>query len=373
VLIGAVLFILTFTIQAFAGDAPQWMHSLVGVSLPEHDEKTDAVLLDSETNVTVLSADKVKTRIREAYRILRPEGRELGTLHVYFDSHQKITYLHAWCIPAQGKDYDVNDKTAVDQSRQAIQGYELVSDARRRVLQIPAPDPGNIIGYEYEIEEDPLVLQDTWSFQQVNPVREARYSLQLPPGWEFRAAWLNYPEPKPSAAGNQWEWTVNNVNGVREEEDMPPMDGLVGQMVITFLPPGGPGQKGFSNWQQMGNWALNLTNGRRDASPEIREKVAELTKGAPSTLAKMKAIGNFVQDNIRYLEIALGNGWQPHAAAEVFGHRYGDCKDKANLMASMLHEIGVDSYYVYTNSVRGRVTSATPPHRVFNHAILPSK
>ena len=32
-----------------AGDAPQWMHALVNAPLPEHDEKTDAVLLYSET------------------------------------------------------------------------------------------------------------------------------------------------------------------------------------------------------------------------------------------------------------------------------------------------------------------------------------
>jgi len=54
------------------GDAPQWMHALVGVQLPAYDEKTEAVLLYSETNVTVLSADRIRTHIREAYKVLRP-------------------------------------------------------------------------------------------------------------------------------------------------------------------------------------------------------------------------------------------------------------------------------------------------------------
>src|ERR1700691_413311 len=61
--------------RALAGDAPQWMHALVGWSFPAYDEKTSAVLLYSDTNATVLSADKVRTRVREAYKILRPEGR----------------------------------------------------------------------------------------------------------------------------------------------------------------------------------------------------------------------------------------------------------------------------------------------------------
>src|ERR1700690_1559329 len=68
---------------AAGGDAPQWMHSLVGVTLPAYDEKTDAVLLYSEKNVTVLSADKIKVHVRQAYKVLRPEGGKPGIIAVY--------------------------------------------------------------------------------------------------------------------------------------------------------------------------------------------------------------------------------------------------------------------------------------------------
>ena len=49
-----------------AGDAPQWMHAQANVSLPSYDDKTDAVLLYSETEVSVISVDKIKTTVREA-------------------------------------------------------------------------------------------------------------------------------------------------------------------------------------------------------------------------------------------------------------------------------------------------------------------
>ena len=62
-------------LSCMAGDAPQWMHSKANVSLPSYDEKTDAVLLYSETNVTVVSPDRIKTTVREVYKILRPNGR----------------------------------------------------------------------------------------------------------------------------------------------------------------------------------------------------------------------------------------------------------------------------------------------------------
>src|SRR5271154_4783219 len=157
--------------RALAGDAPQWMHAVVNAPLPHYDEKTDAVLLYSETNLTVLSADKFKTHVREAYKILRPEGREYGTVFVYFNSHRKVTSIHGWCIPAQGKDFEVKD--AAEVAPPNVPGGELVVDVKAKVLQIPAPAPGNIIGYEYEVEEQPFVLQDTWYLQQIAPVRQS--------------------------------------------------------------------------------------------------------------------------------------------------------------------------------------------------------
>jgi hypothetical protein len=359
---------------ALAGDAPPWMHSLVNTPLPHYDEKTDAVLLYSETNLTVLSADKFKTHVREAYKILRPEGREYGTVFVYFNSHKKVTSIHGWCIPTQGKDFEVKDATEV--SPPNVPGGELVNDVKAKVLQIPAPAAGNIVGYEYEVEEQPFVLQDTWYLQQTAPVRQSLYSVQLPPGWEYKASWFNHPETKPATAtNNQWNWAVSDVEGIRKEDEMPPMSGVAAQMTVSFFPPGGAVLNEFTTWQGMGAWYLNLTSGRRDASAEIKQQVGVLTASAHTPLEKMQAIAQFIQRDIRYVAIELGiGGWQPHPATDVFSHRYGDCKDKATLTAAMLNEIGVESYYVVINVSRGSVGPDSPA-RVggFNHAILAIK
>jgi hypothetical protein len=124
----------------------------------------------------------------------------------------------------------------------------------------------------------------------------------------------------------------------------------------------------------MGNWYGSLTIGRRDASPAIKQKVTDLTAGITDPLEKMRRLAQFVQHDIRYVAIELGiGGFQPHPAADVFGHRYGDCKDKATLMAAMLHEIGVDSYYVVINAERGSITPDMPANDGFNHVILAIK
>ena len=364
---------------AFAGgSAPQWMHAVVAAPLPDHDEKTDAVLLYSERNVTVLSAQKIKIQTRKVYKILRPNGRHHGTVVVYFTSPgQKVTSLHGWSIPAEGKDYEVKENDAIEVSPPKIDGSELVSDVKAKILDIPAPDPGNVVGYEYEVEVNPLILQDSWEFQGESPARESHYSLQLPPGWEYKASWLNYAETMPTQAGNNnWQWVVRDISEIRKEQDMPPMEGVAGQMMVAFFPSGGASLTNeFSNWREMGTWYLTLTNGRLNSSPAIKQEVAVLTESRPTPLDKMKAIANFVQHDIRYVAIELGiGGYQPHPASDIFMHHYGDCKDKATLMSAMLHEIGIDSYYVVINADRGAVSPKSPANvDEFNHAILAIK
>ena len=366
-----VVAILACCRAALAGDAPTWMHQQVNAAVPAHDEKTDAVILFEEKVLTVLPNGKIKKLDRQVIRILRPGGEAWGTIPFYFDPQTPITNLHAWSIPAAGKDYEVKERDAVESAVIDVDGGELMSDLRMKTLRIPAATVGSIIGYEVESEIKPNFLIDDWDFQDTVPVREAHYTLRLPTGWSYQSSWLNHPAEAPNAsAANQWNWTISDVEPVRIEGYMPPWRGIAGRMIVALIPSGGKGS-GISSWNEIGSWYSGLIAGRRDASVGIKQKVAELTAPAATTLAKMQALAHFVQNDIRYVAIELGiGGHQPHPAAEIFSHRYGDCKDKVTLLSSMLKEIGVESYYVVINTERGAVSAATPPNLDFNHAIL---
>src|SRR5713226_3811598 len=357
---GLFFFLLAALPAARCGDAPQWMHAVANAALPEHDEKTNAILLYSEDVLSVQSNGKIKKVERRVYKILRPDGRQYGTIRADFDAESKISNMHGWCIPAQGKDYEVKEKEAIETALLGVQNGELMTDLKSKILTIPAADPGNVVGYEIEQELRPYVMQDIWAFQDVGaPVREAHYSLQLPAGWEYKAAWLNHAEVAPSGGVGQWQWVVNDVKAIKPEAGMPPWQSVAGFMVVSLFGNATGRNNGFQDWKAMGIWESGLANGRREASPEIKKKTAEITANAPTTLAKMRALAEFMQKDIRYVGIQLGiGGWQPHPAPEIFLHKYGDCKDKGTLMSTMLNEIGVQSYYVVINTERGAINPA---------------
>jgi hypothetical protein len=105
------------------------------------------------------------------------------------------------------------------------------------------------------------------------------------------------------------------------------------------------------------------------ASPEVRAKAEELTKGLNSDLDKTEALYDFVAKNFRYVSLSLGVGrYQPHSASDVLHDQYGDCKDKHTLLASLLEAEGLHADSVLINSSR-KLDPDVPSPSQFDHVI----
>jgi len=147
-------------------------------------------------------------------------------------------------------------------------------------------------------------------------------------------------------------------------------------MIVSFFPIRWFGaEPGISELETNGDLVQGLTSGRRDASPGTQTKSGVADDFGEYSACKDENPWGFCAAGHSVCGDRVGiGGWQPHPAAEVFNHHYGDCKDKATLMGAMLHEIGIDSYYVVINSERGSVTPDTPAHMGgFDHAIIAIK
>jgi len=355
--------------RAFAG-TPEWLKQVAQAPLPTFPQDTNAVVLLDERLTAVSPAGEVRTTYRKAFKILRPEGHSRGIVYVYFDSDTRLTSLKAWSISSRNEEYEVNERDAVET---AAYSEGLYADTRYKVLQIPASQPGNVIGYEYEQRQRPSVLQAVWSFQDEIPVQRARFTLELPPTWSYTAYWRNHAPVSPQqTSGNRWTWELANIEPIEPEPQMPAWRSVAGQFGLSFAPKASTSPDiNNSTWAQIGRWYSELTLGRREITPSIRDKAEGIAGGVTDPLIKVRRLASYVQHGIRYVAIEIGiGGYQPHAAEDVLASGYGDCKDKATLLNAMLREVGVDSYYLLINDDRDFLAPDFPSPLGFNHVIL---
>jgi transglutaminase-like putative cysteine protease len=372
--VAVILAFLTFLPAAAAGgNVPEWLSQAASQPTPAWVSKDAvAVALYSEQKTTVSENGEVETLYREAYRILRPEGRSYGTVQVSFSNETPIQSLKAWSIPVSGKPYEVGEKQAIEMG--GGEDWELYDDARMKALTVPAADPGNVVAYEYVQKERPYIAQDEWWFQEMVPVLQARYVLNLPSGWKLNPVWANYSSVQPQQPEpNEYVWDLMNVPAVPKEYDMPPLQAVAGRLAVSYYLPQTPDDPEHpSSWRNIGLWEGKITQTSPEPSPEIQAKVAELTANTHTTLGKIKALASYVQQDIRYVAVEIGiGGFQPHPASEVFQNQFGDCKDKATLLDAMLRVIGIQSYYAVAQAIdRKIVLPQFPSLDSFNHMIL---
>ncbi|HEY6307605.1 MAG TPA: DUF3857 domain-containing protein [Candidatus Angelobacter sp.] len=353
---------------AYAGSVPDWLRSLAQQPVKKYGERVNAVVLLHETETTVKDSGETITRVRRVVRVLRPDGRITAYQAVPFDDETKLNYMKGWSISATGQEYEAKKDDIVELS--GGEGFEVYSDEKYKAMRIPGVDVGTVVGVEWEQKRHPYTFEDQWFFQGRSPVEHARFILHLPASWEFRAAWINHAEQAPVIQGATYTWELNDIPRIEDEDEMPHLRALEGQLIVTFFSEKTKGRS-YANWNDFGAWYAQLTAGVRDPSPALQQKVQEIAPASLPLLERIRALARFMQRDVRYAAIEIGiGGYQPHPASQVFSNRYGDCKDKATLLSSMLAQIGVKSYYVPVHTDRGIYTDKTPPTNGFNHVIL---
>ncbi|MGC4069622.1 MAG: transglutaminase-like domain-containing protein [Polyangiaceae bacterium] len=88
-------------------------------------------------------------------------------------------------------------------------------------------------------------------------------------------------------------------------------------------------------------------------------------------LDKVKAVYGWVVENTRYVALELGvYGYKPYRAVQTVARGWGDCKDKATAIVTLLKSLGIDSTIVILRTqVRGDFKSNIASLAVFDHAI----
>ncbi|HEV3414663.1 MAG TPA: DUF3857 domain-containing protein [Puia sp.] len=130
----------------------------------------------------------------------------------------------------------------------------------------------------------------------------------------------------------------------------------------------------YKDWHEVVDWGLNTFNHYQfTLPPALLKKISEWQKTAAGNKDIFANLATrFVQNDIRYLGLEIGeNTHRPHPPAEIFSGRFGDCKDKALLLAVILQHEGIPAYATLINTAEGRnLPNVAPSPRLFDHTIV---
>jgi tetratricopeptide (TPR) repeat protein len=299
-----------------------------------------AVFLLDDMVTHVFADGSSKNRVRQAYLILNERGqREFSRFRVPAMASFRL---------------ESAETIQPDGSRQ-----EPTSVAPG-VIHFPALRPGSVIYVAYRYDASPPTwMQEhfamSFRFQGSWPVRHSRWVLALPRERTLKVYrhGSGVEEKEESLGGDRViVWSARDVPMIPDEPMSPPQRSLAAAVFVSTIP----------SWDVLARWQNSLIRDQFEIDAAIREKTRQLCQGLTEPLDKVRAVFEFVARDIRYLDHDSGIfGKKPNKAVEVFGNRFGDCKDKATLMIAMLREVGIQAAYAAIRTrLRGPVFWEVP-------------
>ncbi|SNR63183.1 DUF3857 domain-containing transglutaminase family protein [Desulfurobacterium atlanticum] len=333
-----------------------------------------AKILKDNVKVKCYSDGRKEWIEEKEIKILSREGvKEFGEIVIPFShEHQKVEILYAYTVLPDGRTVKPQ-KNAFNIVYPPFQAMApIYSDLRYQTISMPAVKPGVILKYAFKVETvKPYMKNQFWTtnfFQSVYPVEHATFKLSVPADKKIKIKEYNFykkPVIKRKAGRIEYFYELHNIPPIKEEPSMPPVGELAKKIAVTSL----------SSWNQVARWYSELAREAVEPDNYVKETTLKVIKGKKGKLEQIKAIYNFVAQNIRYVGLEFGiNGYKPHTASSVLKNRYGDCKDHATLLIAMLKVIGIKGYPVLipTQGVPDMDVDMPTP-TAFNHEIAAIK
>lgn len=343
------------------------------------------VLLD-ELHVRYAPGEKGKAQavFTERWRVKVLKATALPNVSASYDTEfSEVVSMSGRSVMPDGTERPLDVSKVVD--RPVFDSSTLFSNTRVRTVAAPALPVGAVF-------ESLVVTRirdvEPFSPQQVlggwEPVKEVRLIVEAPSSWKVRWAARTFEGPTelqpaetslpggftrrvferrdvaslPSDPGGPDVWSRHLRVRVRLDEWTED-----GQVKRTPQSPEALSALGYVQHQD-----------RAELTPELEAAAREALKGVPDEpFAKARALYEYTCRRIQYCAVEIGyGGWIPHAAKDVHAQRWGDCKDKATYLHTLLKVAGIESSptAIYSHDGWPRPFEIPSLGANFNHEIL---
>lgn len=339
----------------------------------------DAVVRFDETEFTIESYEKIKTKHHWAVTVLNEKGEEKHALFIAaYDKFTKIKKIEGTIYDKNG--VELKNLKQVDIKDVSFGSGDYVTDSRAKIAKFNKkfyPYPYTV-EFSYEDESTNTLFYPTWMpiSSENTGVQSSIFIVKTVDGTTFRKKEMNLKSASKKSKEGEYtveKWEVSTIPPFEAEPFSLPTD----LPIIVFAPQkytvdGYTGK--LDTWNDIAQFYKNV-NVNRDILPqETIERLTNFIGQENDVIKKTKKVYEFMQSHTRYFLVALGiGGWQSTLAKEVAQKGYGDCKALSNYTIALLKAVNIKAYpaLVYANSEsKNRYELQDFPRMSFNHVIV---
>ncbi|RPH94488.1 DUF3857 domain-containing protein [candidate division KSB1 bacterium] len=251
-----------------------------------------------------------------------------------------------------------------------VQWASAYSQLKQRNVAFPGMAVGAALHFMYRIEpkpgaKPPKKPQDggITLFGGYEPILDKRCTVITEAPRLIRHEMQNSDyKPLVSEQGGRitYIWTMQNCPQIVREPNSVGLADLVPRLVWTT----------FSDWEALGLYVAEWFWEKVDSSAQAVEGFLKITSPDLHGKPALMHTANWMLFNIRTVRLAFGSvGYEPNAADRVWQNKYGDPRDKAVLLTSLLRAYGFNPVPVLVQN-SSTPFSNLPVLEQFRHIIL---
>ena len=337
---------------ALAADFPSVTEAEKTLTAVPGQPGAPAVVLFSKAEVQLMNYPRDVSsvmRVNVRRKILTEEGKSYGEISIAHSAYYRLKQVKGRTVLPDGREIPL-PKDAVFEERRSRSLKQFVTK-----LVFPAVEVGAILDYSYTVRWDDLFFLEPWYFQDVIPVTLSQISFLKPQNLGLQP-WVVANQLAPiqsdlqkTATGATLKLWGENLPAIPDEPHSFPFGDLSSRamMVPVVVVVGGERVPLMENWETVVGFFTGDYKQVRRGDRDAKKKARELAQGQPNKRASLRAIFDFVRDEIR-TEPTFGVGIsEDERVDDILKARSGDGVGKALVLQSMFEALKVESELVW--------------------------
>jgi tetratricopeptide (TPR) repeat protein len=354
------------------GPAPSWVKPL---PLPKAaaGSKDAAVVVLLQDQQALLERGRQTVYSEFAIGIQTPQGLAAGNLALPWRPDMDVLTIHKVHILRGDKVIDVlaSGQTFTIVRREANLDQAMLDGVLTATLQPEGLQVGDVVNTAMSVSSsDPTLkghsehIVGGWNGL---PVTRAHLRVQWPSELPIRirqTEGLPSLKPRTEGATTGVEVTLDNMEAFQPPNRAPQRYRMI--RMVEF--------SDFKSWSDLAELMAPLyaTAAVLPTQGPLHNEFLKIKALPPDPKARAEAALALVQDRVRYVALAMGDGGLvPADAQTTWSRRFGDCKGKTALLLALLHALDIEAEPVAVSTVFGDgLDQRLPMVGLFNHVLV---